>query len=61
MLHIQANGGIYNGFRSCKPIGKNNFYLLGVSNFQQLFIEGMDYNPEKANTIVSEAIERAKK
>ncbi|WP_230199795.1 NAD(P)H-dependent oxidoreductase [Bacillus andreraoultii] len=39
---------------------KTIFTFLGVTDFHQLFVEGMDYNPDKTDTIVSEAIERAK-
>lgn len=60
VLHIQANGGIYNGSDPASQYVKTIFTFLGVTDFHQLFVEGMDYNPDKTDTVVSEAIERAK-
>lgn len=60
VLHIQANGGLYNGSDPASLYVKQLFTFLGVTDFHQLFVEGMDQNPEQAEEIVSRAIEKAK-
>jgi len=60
VLHIQANGGVYSGADPASQYVKTLFTFLGVSDFQQLFVEGMDQNPSQADEIVSNAIEAAK-
>ncbi|WP_241558913.1 NAD(P)H-dependent oxidoreductase [Oceanobacillus halophilus] len=58
-LHIQANGGIYNGSDPASQYVKTMFDFLGITDFEQLFVEGMDHHPEKADEIVSTAIQKA--
>lgn len=60
VLHIQANGGIYNGNDPASQYVKTLLTFLGVKDFHQLFVEGLDYNPAEADKIVAEAIEKAK-
>lgn len=60
VLHIQANGGVYNGSDPASQYVKTLFNFLGVSDFHQLFVEGLDYNPAEADVIVARAIEEAK-
>ncbi|GFR38307.1 FMN-dependent NADH-azoreductase [Insulibacter thermoxylanivorax] len=59
VLHIQANGGVYNGSDPASQYVKTLFTFLGVTDFHQLFVEGMDYNPAEADEIVSRAVEAA--
>ncbi|MCU9613421.1 FMN-dependent NADH-azoreductase [Caldibacillus lycopersici] len=59
-LHIQANGGIYSGTDPASQYVKLLLSFLGIHDVQQLFVEGLDQNPEKANAIVSEAMEKAR-
>lgn len=59
-LHIQANGGYYNGNDPGSQYIKGLFTFLGIEQFQQLFVEGMDHNPEQAQQIVAAAIEKAR-
>lgn len=60
VLHIQANGGVYSGKDPASQYVETVFNFLGVDEFQQLFVEGMDHTPEKAEDIVAEALEKAK-
>lgn len=59
VLHIQANGEVYNGSDPASQYVKTIFTFLGVTDFHQLFVEGMDHNPEKADEIVEKAVEKA--
>ncbi|WP_062355516.1 FMN-dependent NADH-azoreductase [Bacillus kwashiorkori] len=59
VLHIQANGGMYSGKDPASQYVKTLFNFLGVEDFHQLFVEGMDHQPERAAEIVSEAIQQA--
>lgn len=60
VLHIQANGGLYSGSDPASQYVKTLFTFLGIRDFQQLFVEGMSYDPDKADEIVAEAIKKAK-
>ncbi|AEB30375.1 FMN-dependent NADH-azoreductase [Carnobacterium sp. 17-4] len=59
VLHIQANGGVYDGKDPANQYLKTILNYIGVSDFQELFVEGMDYAPDKAADIVAEGIEKA--
>lgn len=59
VLHIQANGGFYNGADPASQYVKMLFNFLGVTDFHQLFVEGMDHAPDKASEIVNDAMNRA--
>lgn len=59
-LHIQANGGVYSGSDPAAQYVKTILSFLGVKDYHQLFVEGMDNFPDKAEEIVAEAIEKAK-
>lgn len=59
VLHIQANGGVYNGQDLSSQYVKTIFNFIGVSDLQQVFIEGADYDPSKSENIVNSAIEKA--
>lgn len=60
VLHIQANGGNYNGSDPASQYVKTILTFLGVEEIIQLFVEGMDYEPARADEIVQEAIEKAR-
>lgn len=66
ILHIQANGGIYSE-GPAKELESGSRYLRivsgfwGISSFEALFVEGMNAQPDRAQAIKEEAIERAKK
>ena len=59
LLHIQANGGVYDGKDPANQYLKTILTYIGVSDFQELFVEGMDYAPDKAADIIAEGIEKA--
>ncbi|MBL4951282.1 NAD(P)H-dependent oxidoreductase [Neobacillus sp. OS1-32] len=59
LLHIQANGGFYNGSDPASQYVKTLFTFLGITDFHQLFVEGMDHAPDKANEIVEKAVQKA--
>ena len=59
VLHIQANGGVYDGKDPANQYLKTILTYIGVSDFQELFVEGMDYAPDKAADIMAEGIEKA--
>ncbi len=59
VLHIQANGGFYNGNDPASQYVKTILTFLGVKDITQLFVEGMDYEPSRADEIVQEAIAKA--
>ncbi|WP_272870396.1 NAD(P)H-dependent oxidoreductase [Heyndrickxia coagulans] len=58
-LHIQSSGSVYNGSDPASQYVKTLFTFLGFKDFQQLFIEGMDHFPERAEDIMEEAIKKA--
>jgi len=60
LLHIQANGGIFAGSDPASQYIKSIFHFLGVEEISQLFVEGMDTYPDRADEIVADAIEKAK-
>lgn len=60
LLHIQANGGVFNGKDPASQYIRTIFGFLGIENGTQLFVEGMDHDPENADAIVAEAIEKAR-
>ncbi|WP_042354955.1 NAD(P)H-dependent oxidoreductase [Bacillus rubiinfantis] len=60
ILHIQANGGFYNGSDPASQYVKTLLTFLGVKDFQQLFVEGMDHAPDKAAEIVEKAVQQAR-
>ncbi|MFB5759193.1 FMN-dependent NADH-azoreductase [Paenibacillus medicaginis] len=65
VLHIQANGGIYSE-GPAKELESGSRYLRivsgfwGITSFEALFVEGMNAQPDRAQAIKEEAIERAK-
>lgn len=46
--------------RSCQPVHQEHFPFSGVEEISQLFVEGMDTYPDRADEIVADAIEKAK-
>lgn len=59
VLHIQANGGVYSGSDPASQYVKTLFSFLGVQDYLQLFVEGMDHDPSKAPEIVENAVKQA--
>ncbi|MDF0478686.1 FMN-dependent NADH-azoreductase [Vagococcus sp. PNs007] len=59
VLHIQSNGGMYDGkdFASMYLKGIMNF--VGVTDYHQLFIEAIDHHPEQRDEILGKALDSA--
>lgn len=51
-LHIQSNGGFYNGNDPASQYVKGIMNFVGVNDVEQVFIEGIDYQPEQAEEIL---------
>ena len=60
-LHIQASGGAYEGQDFASQYVKGILYFIGVTDFNQIFVECADHFPEKTESIINEAIEKAEK
>lgn len=58
-LHIQANGGVYQGKDFAAQYVKTIFQFVGINDIEQLFIEGIDHHPEQAEEILSAALTKA--
>lgn len=59
VLHIQSNGGVYEGNDFSSQYVKGILNFIGISDVQQLFIEGIDYAPERSEELMNEALEKA--
>ncbi|GKQ42617.1 FMN-dependent NADH-azoreductase 2 [Companilactobacillus sp. RD055328] len=63
-LHIQTDGGIYHGEPDMSFLDLGDQYIrsvlgiMGVSDVESIFAEGMDYAPDKADAIMEKAMSR---
>ncbi|MBO0447035.1 FMN-dependent NADH-azoreductase [Enterococcus ureilyticus] len=58
-LHIQSNGGFYEGQDFASQYVKGILNFIGVEKVEQLFIEGIDHHPEKAEELLGAAMDQA--
>lgn len=58
-LHIQSNGGIYNGQDFTSQYVKAILNFVGIEQVDQLFIEGIDYTPDRAEELMQAALDKA--
>lgn len=58
-LHIQANGGSYNGQDFSAQYVKGLLAFVGIDQLEQIFIEGIDHHPEQAEEIISAKVQLA--
>ena len=58
VLHIQSNGGVYNGRDAASIYIRDIFKILGVEDIYQIFIEGQSAEPARAEEIYQEALEK---
>ncbi len=58
-LHIQSNGGIYNGQDFASQYVKGILNFVGIAQVDQLFIEGIDYTPDRAEELMQSALDKA--
>ena len=59
-LHIQSNGGYFGGKDFSAQFLKGIFQFVGVEDYEQLFIEGIDFAPSKREDILEEAEKKAR-
>lgn len=57
-LHLQTNGGHFNGQDPASDYLRTVFGFIGVSDYHEIFAEGMDHDPDSAQQIMDEAITR---
>ena len=58
-LHIQSNGGVYNGQDFASQYVKGILNFVGINQVDQLFIEGIDYDPDRADELMQNALDKA--
>lgn len=58
-LHIQSNGGVYNGQDFASQYVKGILNFVGIDQVDQLFIEGIDYAPDRAEELMQSALDKA--
>lgn len=56
LLHIQANGGLYNGQDPASQYIKSIFNFIGIDSIQSVYVEGHAYQPDQADNILNQAI-----
>ena len=59
-LHIQSSGGTYQGQDFSAQYVKGILNFIGITDFDSIYIEGADYDPEKAPEITDKAKEMAR-
>ncbi|MGF2942394.1 FMN-dependent NADH-azoreductase [Enterococcus xiangfangensis] len=59
-LHIQSSGGTYQGQDFSAQYVKGILNFIGITEFDSIYIEGADYDPENAPEIMAEAKKKAK-
>lgn len=59
VLHIQANGGVYEGQEFSSQYIKGILNFVGVEDIQQILVEGADHQPEHTEEIVAAAVAKA--
>lgn len=60
MIHIQASGGIHSGEDTSSKYIKEIFNFVGVEETDAIIIEGLDYQPDKADEILQQIIVKTK-
>lgn len=58
VLHIQSNGGVYEGKDAASIYIRDIFKFLDVEDIYQVFIEGQSAEPARAEEIYQEALEK---
>ena len=58
-LHIQSSGGIYGGNDFTSQTLKGILNFIGINQIEQLFIEGLDYTPDKRAELLEAKINEA--
>ena len=56
VLHIQANGGAYDGNDASSQYLNSILNFIGIDDITSVYIEGHAYEPERANEILNDAL-----
>ena len=56
VLHIQANGGAYDGNDASSQYLNSILNFIGIDDITSVYIEGHAYEPERANDILADAL-----
>ena len=56
LLHLQANGGVYQMQDPASQYVKNIFGFVGISDIKQIIVEGQAYDPENAENLSKEFV-----
>lgn len=56
VLHIQANGGAYDGNDASSQYLNSILNFIGIDDITSVYIEGHAYEPERANEILADAL-----
>ena len=56
VLHIQANGGAYDGNDASSQYLNSILNFIGIDDITYVYIEGHAYEPERANEILADAL-----
>jgi len=68
-IHLQTNGGNYHGSHGAPDMSsldlgdayiKTILHIMGVTDYQGIFAEGMDHDPKNAQKILQDAFDQAK-
>lgn len=59
-LHIQTNGGVYNGQDPASQYVATMLGFIGVRDFQHIAAEGMDHDPAHADEIMAAAFDKVR-
>lgn len=57
-FHIQSNGGVYKGQDPASLYVKSILNFVGIQEVGEAFIEGLDYDPEHADEMLTAALEK---
>jgi Acyl carrier protein phosphodiesterase len=60
VLHIQANGGVYEGNDPAAQYIKTIFDFIGIPEIDTIYTEGAAYTPERADEIMAASLEEAR-
>lgn len=58
-LHIQSNGGVYEGKDPASQYVTSILNFVGIDQVDQVFIEGIDYDPANGEAILAAALNTA--
>lgn len=59
-LHIQTNGGVYNGNDPASQYVRTMLGFIGVTDFSHIAAEGMDHDPARADQIMAAAFDEVR-